>query len=119
MSNTDLEIVSVQLTHHTKKGTLLRSPAKLVYQNGRIYFLKSPFALKDEIKAMKGSRWHGYDEEAPLKIDGIEYSKIWSIEDCPRNQFQLAFLTGEDVYEWFDRDLIEHEYREYCLNGKP
>jgi hypothetical protein len=42
---------------------LIRSPATLEYADGRIYFLKSPFSLKDEIKAMGGSRWHGYDEE--------------------------------------------------------
>lgn len=119
MSHADLEVVTVDMIHRTKKGTLLKSPAELVYKAGRIYFKKSPFALKDEIKAMKGSRWHGFDEEPPLVIDGKPIFKIWSIEDCQRNQFQLAFLTGEDVYAWFDRDLIEHDYRDYELNGKP
>ena len=51
---------------------------------------------------MRGSRWHGYEEENPRKI--------WSVEDCQRNQFQLSFLMGEDVYAWFDRPLTRHEY---------
>lgn len=109
MANTD--IVEVKLTTRTSSGTLIRSPATLEYARGRIYFLKSPFSLKDEIKAMKGSQWHGYDEDEPRKI--------WSVEDCQRNRFQLAFLMGQDVYEWFDRDLIEHDYAGLCLNGVP
>lgn len=105
------EIVQVKLTTRTKSGTLIRSPATLEYADGRIYFLKSPFSLKDEIKAMGGSRWHGYDEE-----DG---RKIWSVEDSQRNRFQLGFLMGEDVYEWFNRDVIQHQYSGLTLHGEP
>ena len=76
--------------------------AVLEHKDGRIFFLKSPYSLKDEIKAMRGSHWHQFDEENP--------QKIWSVEDCQRNRFQLAFLTGEDVYAWFDRPLVRHEY---------
>jgi hypothetical protein len=96
-------IVECKLTHRTKAGTLVRSAATLEYVKGRIFFLKSPFALKDEIKSMRGSKYHGYDEENPRKI--------WSVDDCQRNRFQLGFLLGEDVYAWFDRDVITHEYR--------
>ena len=104
-------IEEVKLTTRTSSGKLIRSAATLEYKDGRIWFLKSPFALKDEIKAMHGSRWHGYDED-----DG---RKIWSIEDCPRNRFQLGFLMGEDVYAWFDRELIRHDYAGTRLNGEP
>lgn len=97
-------IEDVKLTTRTKSGTLIRVPAVLEYADDRIYFLKSPFSLKDEIKAMKGSKWHGYDEENPRKI--------WSISDCQRNRFQLGWLLGKDVYEWFDRDLQHFEYRD-------
>ncbi|REJ65610.1 MAG: ATP-dependent helicase [Planctomycetota bacterium] len=95
-------VAETKLIVRTAKGTLLRVPATLAYTGGRIEFLKSPYALKDEIKAMKGSRWHGYVEG-----DG---RKIWSVDDCPRNRFQLGFLQGEDVYAWFDRDLVRHDY---------
>jgi hypothetical protein len=105
------DIVECKLTSRTSSGKLLRSAATLEYKAGRIWFLKSPFALKDEIKAMKNSRWHGRDDDD----DG---RKIWSIEDCPRNRFQLGFLMGENVYEWFDRELIRHEYSA-TLNGEP
>lgn len=105
------EVLDIKLTTRTKAGTLVRVAAKIKYTKGRIEFIKSPFSLKDEIKAMKGSQWHGNDDENPRKI--------WSVEDCQRNRFQLGFLMGEDVYEWFDRDLIEHTYDDLTLNGKP
>ncbi|MHB9044436.1 MAG: DEAD/DEAH box helicase [Pirellulales bacterium] len=104
-------IKEIKLTSRTSSGKLIRSAATLEYKAGRIWFLKSPFSLKDEIKAMKGSRWHGRDDDD----DG---RKIWSIEDCPRNRFQLGFLMGEDVYTWFDRDLIQHDYSGTRLNGE-
>ena len=97
------QIVEAKLIVRTGKGNLIKVPVTLCYTKGRIEFLKSPFALKEEIKAMKGSRWHGYDENNPRKI--------WSIDDCPRNRFQLGYLQGENVYEWFDRPLIKHEYQ--------
>ena len=105
-----MSVQDIKLQFRTASGTLVRSPATIEVTDGRIFFLKSAFALKDEIKAMKGSKWHGFQEENPRKI--------WSVEDCFRNQFQLNYLMGEDVYKWFDRDLILHEYRDYFLDGK-
>jgi hypothetical protein len=95
-------IETVKLTHRTEGGSLVRSEAIIEYKDDRIFFRKSPFALKDEIKAMKGSKWHGYDDPP---------QKIWSVADCQRNRFQLDWLKGEDVYEWFDRDVTEFEPR--------
>jgi hypothetical protein len=100
----------VRLETQTKKGTRVSSPATLEYSEGRIFFVKSPFALKDEIKAMRGSKWHGHDES-----DG---RKIWSVEDCQRNRLQLAYLEGEDVFAWFDRDMVRHDYADSYLNGR-
>ena len=97
-----MPVENVKLTTRTSSGTLIRVSATLEYKDGRIIFLKSPYSLKDEIKAMRGSHWHQFDEENPRKI--------WSVEDCQRNRFQLAFLTGENVYAWFDRPLVRHEY---------
>jgi len=95
-------IENIKMTVRTSSGTLIRVPALIERKDSRVYFLKSPYALKDEIKAMRGSKWHGYDEEDPRKM--------WSVDDCQRNNFQLAFLCGEDVYAWFDRPLIQHDY---------
>jgi hypothetical protein len=97
-----MSVQEVKLIHRTSGGTLVRSAATLEYKDGRIYFLKSPFALKDEIKAMTGSKWLGFDTDNPRKI--------WSVADCQRNRFQLAYLMGEDVYAWFDREVEKHEY---------
>jgi len=80
-----------------------------VTDKGRIEFIKSPFGLKDEIKSMKGARWHGF-------IEG-DKRKIWSVEDCYRNRFQIEYLSGGDPYEWFDQDLIIHEFPMFGSEG--
>lgn len=89
-----------------KEETKLRAgkylvPATLTYENGRI-FCKFPFnrAMIAEIKSMEGAKWHQYDEENPRKI--------WSIKDSPRNQFQLAYLKGQNPYAWYDQPLKEY-----------
>jgi SNF2 family DNA or RNA helicase len=97
-----MSVVQTKLRTKTTTGTPILLSATLEYKDGRIWFLKSPYSLKDEIKAMRGSRWHGYEDENPRKI--------WSVEDCQRNRFQLSFLMGEKAYAWFDRPLGRHEY---------
>ena len=101
-------IVETKFTVYSKKGRALKERALLSYNKGRIEFLASPFSLKDEIKAMAGAKWHGYDTD-----DG---RKIWSVDDCRRNNFQLRYLQGEDVYAWFDQEVVQHEYPD---RGQP
>lgn len=84
-----------------RNGYLYKYPIKLEITPERIKFLKSPFSLKDEIKAMRGPKWHGFDKENP--------QMIWSVENCPRNVFQLRHLMGENVYEHFDQDPMPVE----------
>jgi len=95
------ELQTLKLITETASGTLVKQPVTIRVVRNRIEFVKSPFGLKDEIKAMKGSKWHGF-EDPPRKI--------WSVADCDRNRFQLAYMAGENPYEWWDRPLIEHEY---------
>src|SRR5271157_2468850 len=97
-----MSIVQTKLRTKTSTGTENLVAATLEYKDGRIFFIKSDYSLRFEIKAMRGSRWHGYDEPDPRKI--------WSVEDCQRNRFQLSFLMGEDTYVWFDRPQVKHEY---------
>lgn len=82
-----------------KNGRIHNFPVRLEITDTRIKFLSAPFGLKDEIKAFKGPKWHGFDKENP--------QKIWSIENCPRNVFQLRALMGEDVYAHFEQPLVE------------
>ncbi|MEN6367672.1 MAG: hypothetical protein ABFC88_12750 [Thermoguttaceae bacterium] len=112
-----MAIEHVKFTVRTSSGTLIRKPLVLERKGGRIYFWdeqmkKSPWGFKDEIKSMAGSHFHGYDDEG-------EYAKkmVWSVDDCQRNNFQLSFLMGEDVYAWFDRPVTRHEYRPLYRNG--
>ena len=65
--------------------------ATFEYKDGRIWFVKSPYSLKDEIKAMRGSKWHGYEEENPRKI--------WSVEDFLFNHSQLVVLLADGHVE--------------------
>ena len=81
----------------------------VVTDKGRIEFLKTPFALKDEIKAMKGARWHGF-------LEG-DKRKIWSVEDCTRNRFQIEWLQGGDPFAWFDQERIYHDYPKFGSEG--
>lgn len=71
-------------------------PVKVDERGSRLY-LSFPYNKKimSEIKAMRGAKWHGFDEENPRKI--------WSIENCGRNWFQLDFLCGKNPYERYDK----------------
>jgi len=95
-------IESIKLVTTTPKGTKLKVPAKIERTEGRIFFVQSPFHLKDEIKAMKGSKWHGY-----IPGDG---RKMWSVEDCCRNNFQLDFMQGGNPYANWDQALRNFGY---------
>jgi SNF2 family DNA or RNA helicase len=92
----------IKLLKETSKGRLVKVPATIERDGDRIYFLKSPFALKDEIKAMKGSKWHQF-----VPDDG---RKMWSVDDCTRNKFQLEFMMGGDPYANWDRPLQHWNY---------
>lgn len=92
----------VKLITTTKRGTQLAHPATITVDQAKIEFTDSPFALKNEIKAMAGSRWHGFDEVAP--------KKVWTVSNCARNWFQLRWLMGENVYAWFERECKQHKY---------
>ena len=88
---------SVNVTKLRAGNTLVLT--QITEAHGRLEF-KFPFsrALQQEIKTMQGAKWHGYDKNP---------RKIWSVENCFRNQFQLRYLMGEDPYKWFERPL-EH-----------
>lgn len=67
-------------------------------KDGKIIFHDTDFVFKDDIKAMKGARW-----------DGVK--KVWSVQDCTRNQIQMDFLEGKNPLTWFDRPVQEFEYK--------
>jgi SNF2 family DNA or RNA helicase len=91
----------IRLITQTKGGKLIKVPVTIQVVNKRIEFLKSPFALKDEIKAMKGSKWLGFEDKP---------RKIWSVADCTRNRFQLNFMMGKNPYKRWEQPLQEYEY---------
>lgn len=71
-----------------------------VEKKGNQLWFKFPYhpPLQQHLKTMQGARWHGF-EDVPIKQ--------WSVEDCPRNQFQLAFLRGENPYARWEKPLLQ------------
>jgi len=79
-----------------------RYPVQMTLNGDRIEFqFRYNKAIMDEIKSMADARWHGRDPHP---------RKIWSILDCERNRFQLAWLQGENPYEWFEQPVKEFSY---------
>jgi hypothetical protein len=114
-----MSLREVKITGQTSSGTRIRVPVLLETKGGRIYFwdgkvgTKTRYGLMSEVKAMAGAHFHGYDDEG-------EYArtKVWSVDDCQRNRFQIGYLCGEDVYAWFDRLVVRHEYRQFLRDGR-
>lgn len=71
----------------------------------KIYFVKSPYALKNELKAMKGSRWN-------------PDARCWSATRCSRNMFQLRAMMVEpqdiNPYEHFEQPV-----KQLCNSKRP
>jgi len=82
-------------------------PVMLQADKGRIYF-QFPYNkhLLAEIKCMKGRRWHNYDDPP---------RKLWSVPDCARNRFQIAYLAGKNPYAKYDTPLKEVKPNRNCL----
>jgi hypothetical protein len=80
----------------------LAYPVTLDFSGPRIY-IQMPYNKKllEEIKAMDGAKWHGYDEPKPRKV--------WSVKNSGRNRFQIAYLEGKDPYANYDKELIQFE----------
>lgn len=73
-------------------------PVKMVIVGKRIEFhFRYNKDLIPEIKAMKGHKWHGFEEKNPRKI--------WSVENCTRNWFQIHHLMGMNPYQKYDGEL--------------
>lgn len=102
------QILETHLIVETKGGLRIKNPATLIVSPTEIEFQKSPFHLKDEIKALKGAKWLGYHKTNPRKV--------WIAENCARNWFQLKFLMGQNPYEWFEQPLVNYEYDHPLMN---
>jgi len=89
----------------TTSGLLVPHKVNMKVDASRIAFTKCPFALKDEIKAMNGSK---FDWD----------SKTWSVANCDRNWFQIKYLLNQNPYAWFERPLKEFEYRDFEVDGE-
>jgi len=92
----------IWLRKTTKKGTPLKFKQEIYREDGRIFFPALPFEFKDVAREMRGKRWHG-------RIEG-DGRKVWSVEDCTRNNFQIDFMKGLNPYANWDQPLKQHGY---------
>lgn len=86
-----------------KLGRRREAPIMFEVKDGQIHFVKSDFCFKNVIKAMRGAKYHGFDDVNPRRM--------WSVEDCHRNWITIRYLAGEKIYEHFDQPLQQLEYR--------
>lgn len=72
-------------------------PVTLNRVDGRIHF-KYGFCreMNTEIKNMRGSKYHGFDEQP---------SKHWSVEDCGRNWFNIKYMAGVNVFAPYEQTI--------------
>ena len=74
----------------------IRHACTIEQDESKIYFRKAPYAMKGEIKAMKGARWNG---------------NYWTVSRCPRNLFQIRAMMVEpenpNPYAHFEQELVE------------
>lgn len=82
------------------KAGRYKVPVVITAEKGRLY-LQFPYNqyLLQEIKSMKNRRWHGFDDNNPRKV--------WSVQDCARNRFQISYLAGHNPYERYDKPLLD------------
>ena len=87
-------------TYKFKSGRYLY-PVQLLEQPNKIYitFGYNPKII-NEVKAMDGAYYHGFDKEKP--------AKMWSVKNNSRNRFQIRYLLGENPYAKFNLQLVDH-----------
>ncbi len=82
----------------TKDGKALykKYAVKIKTTNEYHYFLEAPFAIKDDLKAMKGARWMANDKTEPLPA--------WRVDNVRRNNVNIAYLEGINPFSRYFRD---------------
>lgn len=77
-------------------GRWIECDTEIDYRETVIAFPRAVTQLREEIKAMRGAKWSGAE---------------WTVDNCHRNRFQIDYLSGKDVYGWFDRPIVPHVHR--------
>jgi len=85
------------------KAGKYKVPVQMAYDEDYIY-LKFRYnkALVNEVRMMEGRKWLGR-EDPPRKM--------WRVDNCPHNLFQIAYLEGRNPYAAYDSEIIKHEYK--------
>ena len=58
--------------------------------------------LLDEVKSMRGARWHPNADELPPDVRVVlSITKCWSIDLCQRNLINIDILKGDDPFQFY------------------
>lgn len=61
---------------------------------------RPPFDLKDEFKAMRGSKWMSTDD-----VPAEQRRPVWRVENCRRNNFNIDYLEGKNPFARYKTPL--------------
>jgi SNF2 family DNA or RNA helicase len=80
----------------------IKKQVKVTRKGDRLWFT---FGYCPPIQAaikqrMRGYKWHGYETPPVMK---------WSVENCQRNAFQIAYLAGMKPYAHYDQELVPYK----------
>lgn len=90
-----------------KAGNGMKFYPTKIWTAGDYYYIESVMAVKDEIKAMKGAHWCGFDKEEPMKL--------WRVNRCRRNDFAIAYLEGLNPYARYKTPLEDKDGQGFRL----
>lgn len=88
-------------------GSPTMRPVTITTDERYHYFDNSPFDLKDEIKAMQGSHWCGFDKINPRKI--------WRVNNVRRNNFNIKYLEGLRPFARYQKPLLDQDGQGFRL----
>ena len=75
----------IKIQTKTSSGRSILIPVTIERRDGQIYFTNAPYSMKNEIKAMRGSRWLGYEDEPLMQ---------WSVEDAAHEHIAGGLEVG-------------------------
>lgn len=88
-------------------GPPVMRPVTIKTEGDYHYFETSPFDLKDEIKAMQGSHWCGYDKVNPRQV--------WRVANVRRNNFNISYLEGKRPFARYQKSLLDQDGQGFRL----
>lgn len=101
-------------TYSYQNGRYIKALEVKVLEAGGCIYFNFPFSrvFMDEVKSMDGSKWCGSVGDRPaidvkITVPAFGTTKVWRVNDCVRNRFQMDYLFGRNPYKKYDAPLVE------------